>query len=45
MVVGQQKLKGLLFQTNLNTNSISKRICGENTAPPVHRIQRTFEAL
>ncbi len=41
MVVGQQKLKGLEFQTNLNTKLISKRICGETC----HRIQRTFEAL
>jgi hypothetical protein len=35
MVVGQQKLKGLEFQTNLNTKSISKRICGENTRAPL----------
>ena len=47
MVVGQQKLKGLEFQTNLITKLISKRICSENTrtAPPSHRIQRTFESL
>ena len=35
MVVGQQKLKGLEFQTNLNTKLISKRICGENTRAPL----------
>ena len=35
MVVGQQKLKGLEFQTNLNTKLISKRICGENTLAPL----------
>ena len=34
MVVGQQKLKGLEFQTNLNTKLISKRICDENTRAP-----------
>ena len=33
MVVGQQKLKGLEFQTSLNTkmNQLSKRDCDENT--------------
>jgi hypothetical protein len=35
MVVGQQKLNGLEFQTNLNTKLISKRICGENTRAPL----------
>ena len=35
MVVGQQKLKGLEFQINLNTKLISKRICGENTRAPL----------
>ena len=35
MVVGQQKLKGLEFQTNLITKLISKRICGENTRTPL----------
>ena len=34
MMVGQQKLKGLEFQTNPYTKLISKRICGENTRPP-----------
>ena len=35
MVVGQQKLKGLEFQTNLITKLISERICGENTRAPL----------
>jgi hypothetical protein len=35
MVVGQQKLKRLEFQANLNTKLISKRICGENTRAPL----------
>ncbi len=35
MVVGQQKFKGLEFQTNLNTKLISKRICGKNTRAPL----------
>ena len=34
-MVGQQKLKGLEFQTNPYTKLISKRICGENTRAPL----------
>ena len=35
MVVGQQKLKGLEFQTNPNSKLISKTICGKNTRAPL----------
>ncbi len=35
MVVWQQKLKGLEFQTNPDTKLIGKRICGKNTHAPL----------